>query len=84
MARQYVLFFAFSIPVCISWRDLFFLPPLSWSQICLSESILWQVIACVLFLLYSRAAMLDFSFDLSEERPLEAFEDIFASYESKK
>uniref|UniRef100_A0A8C2PXS1 Myosin IXB n=1 Tax=Cyprinus carpio TaxID=7962 RepID=A0A8C2PXS1_CYPCA len=30
------------------------------------------------------APMLDFSFDHSEERPLEAFEDIFASYESKK
>lgn len=42
------------------------------------------MIACVLFLPYSRASMLDFSFDLSEERPLEAFEDIFASYESKK
>lgn len=49
-----------------------------------SASILWQVFACVLFLLYSRASMLDFSFDLSEERPLEAFEDIYASYESKK
>ncbi|XP_053094108.1 unconventional myosin-IXb isoform X4 [Pangasianodon hypophthalmus] len=34
--------------------------------------------------MYRRASMLDFSFDLSEERPLEAFEDIFASYESKK
>ncbi|XP_057696103.1 LOW QUALITY PROTEIN: si:zfos-588f8.1 [Corythoichthys intestinalis] len=34
--------------------------------------------------LYKRASMLDFYFDLSEERPLEAFEDIFASYESKK
>ncbi|XP_046714339.1 unconventional myosin-IXb isoform X3 [Silurus meridionalis] len=33
--------------------------------------------------MYRRASMLDFSFDLSEERPLEAFEDIFASYESK-
>uniref|UniRef100_A0A8C2X5D9 Myosin IXB n=1 Tax=Cyclopterus lumpus TaxID=8103 RepID=A0A8C2X5D9_CYCLU len=31
-----------------------------------------------------RASMLDFYFDHSEERPLEAFEDIFASYESKK
>uniref|UniRef100_A0A4W4FH05 Myosin IXB n=1 Tax=Electrophorus electricus TaxID=8005 RepID=A0A4W4FH05_ELEEL len=40
--------------------------------------------ACVLFILYSRTSMLDFSFDLSEERPLEAFEDIFVSYESKK
>uniref|UniRef100_A0A8C5CI01 Unconventional myosin-IXb n=1 Tax=Gadus morhua TaxID=8049 RepID=A0A8C5CI01_GADMO len=30
------------------------------------------------------SSMLDFSFDHSEERPLEAFEDIFASYESKK
>uniref|UniRef100_A0A8C2IZW6 Myosin IXB n=1 Tax=Cyprinus carpio TaxID=7962 RepID=A0A8C2IZW6_CYPCA len=30
------------------------------------------------------APMLDFSFDHSEERPLEAFEDIFASYKSKK
>uniref|UniRef100_A0A8B9KBL4 Myosin IXB n=1 Tax=Astyanax mexicanus TaxID=7994 RepID=A0A8B9KBL4_ASTMX len=43
-----------------------------------------SLIACVLFLLYSRTSMLDFSFDHSEERPLEAFEDIFASYESKK
>ncbi|XP_072517308.1 unconventional myosin-IXb isoform X2 [Salminus brasiliensis] len=34
--------------------------------------------------MYRRTSMLDFSFDLSEERPLEAFEDIFASYESKK
>ncbi|XP_027014033.2 unconventional myosin-IXb isoform X1 [Tachysurus fulvidraco] len=34
-------------------------------------------------MMYRRASMLDFSFDLSEERPLEAFEDIFASYESK-
>ncbi|KAM9461335.1 unconventional myosin-IXb isoform 4-T5 [Clarias gariepinus] len=34
--------------------------------------------------MYRRSSMLDFSFDLSEERPLEAFEDIFASYESKK
>ncbi|XP_030229290.1 unconventional myosin-IXb isoform X8 [Gadus morhua] len=34
--------------------------------------------------MYKRASMLDFSFDHSEERPLEAFEDIFASYESKK
>uniref|UniRef100_A0A8C7V962 Myosin IXB n=1 Tax=Oncorhynchus mykiss TaxID=8022 RepID=A0A8C7V962_ONCMY len=31
-----------------------------------------------------RASMLDFYFDHSDERPLEAFEDIFASYESKK
>uniref|UniRef100_A0A7N6AI52 Myosin IXB n=1 Tax=Anabas testudineus TaxID=64144 RepID=A0A7N6AI52_ANATE len=31
-----------------------------------------------------RASMLDFCFDHSEERPLEAFEDIFASYENKK
>uniref|UniRef100_A0A7N6BS41 Myosin IXB n=1 Tax=Anabas testudineus TaxID=64144 RepID=A0A7N6BS41_ANATE len=30
-----------------------------------------------------RASMLDFCFDHSEERPLEAFEDIFASYENK-
>ncbi|XP_035379016.1 unconventional myosin-IXb isoform X2 [Electrophorus electricus] len=34
--------------------------------------------------MYRRTSMLDFSFDLSEERPLEAFEDIFVSYESKK
>uniref|UniRef100_A0A8C1ZN66 Myosin IXB n=1 Tax=Cyprinus carpio TaxID=7962 RepID=A0A8C1ZN66_CYPCA len=34
--------------------------------------------------MYRHAPMLDFSFDHSEERPLEAFEDIFASYESKK
>ncbi|XP_035032170.2 unconventional myosin-IXb isoform X2 [Hippoglossus stenolepis] len=34
--------------------------------------------------LYKRASMLDFYFDPSEERTLEAFEDIFASYESKK
>uniref|UniRef100_A0A673BIN0 Myosin IXB n=1 Tax=Sphaeramia orbicularis TaxID=375764 RepID=A0A673BIN0_9TELE len=34
--------------------------------------------------LHRRASMLDFCFDHSEERPLEAFEDIFASYDSKK
>nr|XP_057930362.1 unconventional myosin-IXb isoform X6 [Doryrhamphus excisus] len=34
--------------------------------------------------MYKRVSMLDFYFDHSEERPLEAFEDIFASYESKK
>ncbi|XP_061832202.1 unconventional myosin-IXb isoform X9 [Nerophis lumbriciformis] len=34
--------------------------------------------------MYKRVSMLDFYFDQSEERPLEAFEDIFASYESKK
>ncbi|XP_036411404.1 unconventional myosin-IXb [Megalops cyprinoides] len=34
--------------------------------------------------LYRRTSLLDFSFDHSEERPLEAFEDIFTSYESKK
>ncbi|XP_056095341.1 unconventional myosin-IXb isoform X13 [Rhinichthys klamathensis goyatoka] len=34
--------------------------------------------------MYRHAPMLDFSFDHSEERPLEAFEDIFSSYESKK
>lgn len=34
--------------------------------------------------LHRRASVLDFYFDHSEERPLEAFEDIFASYESKK
>ncbi|KAK1897580.1 Unconventional myosin-IXb, partial [Dissostichus eleginoides] len=34
--------------------------------------------------MYKRASMLDFCFDHSEERPLDAFEDIFASYESKK
>ncbi|KAM9761669.1 LOW QUALITY PROTEIN: unconventional myosin-IXb [Menidia menidia] len=34
--------------------------------------------------MYKRASMLDFYFDHSEERPLEAFEDIFASYENKK
>ncbi|XP_077439371.1 unconventional myosin-IXb isoform X6 [Vanacampus margaritifer] len=34
--------------------------------------------------IYKRASMLDFYFDHSEERPLEAFEDIFASYENKK
>uniref|UniRef100_A0A4W5N915 Myosin IXB n=1 Tax=Hucho hucho TaxID=62062 RepID=A0A4W5N915_9TELE len=33
---------------------------------------------------YRRASMLDFYFDHSDERPLEAFEDIFASYDSKK
>lgn len=33
---------------------------------------------------HRRASMLDFYFDHSEERPLEAFEDIFASYEKKK
>ncbi|XP_015826773.3 unconventional myosin-IXb isoform X2 [Nothobranchius furzeri] len=33
---------------------------------------------------YKRASMLDFYFDHSEERPLEAFEDIFASFEKKK
>uniref|UniRef100_A0A3Q3X5D9 Uncharacterized protein n=1 Tax=Mola mola TaxID=94237 RepID=A0A3Q3X5D9_MOLML len=34
--------------------------------------------------MYNRASLLDFYFDHSEERPLEAFEDIFASYENKK
>ncbi|KAM6962551.1 unconventional myosin-IXb [Aplochiton taeniatus] len=34
--------------------------------------------------MYRRASMLDFHFDHSEERPLEALEDIFASFESKK
>uniref|UniRef100_UPI0009B4E7CE unconventional myosin-IXb n=1 Tax=Monopterus albus TaxID=43700 RepID=UPI0009B4E7CE len=34
--------------------------------------------------MYKRASMLGFCFDHSEERPLEAFEDIFASYETKK
>ncbi|XP_062413104.1 si:zfos-588f8.1 isoform X3 [Sardina pilchardus] len=34
--------------------------------------------------MYRRTSMLEFSFDHSEERPLEAFEDIFASFESKK
>ncbi|TRZ03312.1 hypothetical protein DNTS_027479, partial [Danionella cerebrum] len=34
--------------------------------------------------MYRHSPMLDFSFDHSEERPLEAFEDIFASFESKK
>ncbi|GLD50149.1 unconventional myosin-IXb isoform X1, partial [Lates japonicus] len=34
--------------------------------------------------MYKRASMLDFYFDHLEERPLEAFEDIFDSYESKK
>ncbi|XP_037554014.1 unconventional myosin-IXb [Nematolebias whitei] len=34
--------------------------------------------------MYKRASMLDFYFDHSEERPLEAFEDIFASFENKK
>lgn len=34
--------------------------------------------------LHRRAPMLDFYFDHSEERPLEAFEDIFASYDYKK
>ncbi|KAJ4943826.1 hypothetical protein JOQ06_006320, partial [Pogonophryne albipinna] len=34
--------------------------------------------------MYKRASMLDFCFDHSEERPLDAFEDIFASFESKK
>uniref|UniRef100_A0A6Q2YEH0 Myosin IXB n=1 Tax=Esox lucius TaxID=8010 RepID=A0A6Q2YEH0_ESOLU len=34
--------------------------------------------------MYRQASMLDFYFDHSDERPLEAFEDIFASYESKK
>lgn len=33
---------------------------------------------------HRRASLLDFYFDHSEERPLEAFEDIFASYENKK
>uniref|UniRef100_A0A8C9U6G9 Myosin IXB n=1 Tax=Scleropages formosus TaxID=113540 RepID=A0A8C9U6G9_SCLFO len=33
---------------------------------------------------HSRSPFLDFSFDYSEERPLEAFEDIFVCYESKK
>lgn len=40
---------------------------------------------CVRFSpLHRRVSMLDFYFDHSEERPLEAFEDIFASYENKK
>uniref|UniRef100_A0A672MCX0 Myosin IXB n=1 Tax=Sinocyclocheilus grahami TaxID=75366 RepID=A0A672MCX0_SINGR len=43
-----------------------------------------RVTVCVVFIFYSHAPMLDFSFDHSEERPLEAFEDIFSSYESKK
>uniref|UniRef100_A0A673MAQ7 Myosin IXB n=1 Tax=Sinocyclocheilus rhinocerous TaxID=307959 RepID=A0A673MAQ7_9TELE len=43
-----------------------------------------RVTLCVVFIFYSHAPMLDFSFDHSEERPLEAFEDIFSSYESKK
>ncbi|XP_048832093.1 unconventional myosin-IXb-like isoform X9 [Brienomyrus brachyistius] len=34
--------------------------------------------------IYRRDSLLDFFFDHSEERPLEVFEDIFASYESKK
>uniref|UniRef100_A0A8C9TC50 Unconventional myosin-IXb-like n=1 Tax=Scleropages formosus TaxID=113540 RepID=A0A8C9TC50_SCLFO len=34
--------------------------------------------------LHSYGSCIDFSFDRSMERPLEAFEDIFASYESKK
>ncbi|XP_015220976.2 unconventional myosin-IXb isoform X2 [Lepisosteus oculatus] len=34
--------------------------------------------------MYRRGSLLDFSFDHSEELPLEAFEDIFASYENKK
>ncbi|XP_017262475.1 unconventional myosin-IXb isoform X2 [Kryptolebias marmoratus] len=34
--------------------------------------------------MYKRASMLDFYFDHSEERPLEVFEDIFASFENKK
>uniref|UniRef100_A0A671Q1Y7 Unconventional myosin-IXb-like n=1 Tax=Sinocyclocheilus anshuiensis TaxID=1608454 RepID=A0A671Q1Y7_9TELE len=40
-----------------------------------------RVTVCVVFIFYSHAPMLDFSFDHSEERPLEAFEDIFSSYE---
>ncbi|XP_046892934.1 unconventional myosin-IXb [Hypomesus transpacificus] len=34
--------------------------------------------------IYKRASLLDFYFDPSDESPLEAFEDIFASYERKK
>ncbi|XP_061098807.1 unconventional myosin-IXb-like, partial [Conger conger] len=34
--------------------------------------------------LQSRSSLLDFSFDRSEDRPLEAMEDIFASYERRK
>lgn len=32
----------------------------------------------------SRSSLLEFSFDRSEDRPLEVMEDIFASYERRK
>lgn len=34
--------------------------------------------------LYSQGSLIDFSFDRTEESPLEAFEDIFATFENKK
>lgn len=36
------------------------------------------------FVLYSQGSLIDFSFDRSEEGPLEAFEDIFTTFENKK
>lgn len=34
--------------------------------------------------IYSNSLTLDFSFDRSDELPLDVFEDIFANYENKK
>lgn len=34
--------------------------------------------------IYSNSLTLDFSFDRSDELPLDVFEDIFANYEKKK
>lgn len=60
-------------------------PPLSHPHLCPSLHLLVTKV-CAVFSspFHRRASMLDFYFDHSEERPLEAFEDIFASYESKK
>lgn len=37
-----------------------------------------------ILLIYSTSLTLDFSFDRSDEHPLDVFEDIFASYEMRK
>lgn len=45
----------------------------------------WQFNCLLLQLdLYSQKSLIEFSFDRSEEGPLEAFEDIFATFENKK
>lgn len=60
-------------------------PHLTSSQGLFSSPPFWWLHCAVLSSpLNRRASMLDFYFDHSEERPLEAFEDIFASFESKK